>query len=290
MNFSKRIVNRVRRAVYGPVERIFRAVERNQLSRGAVLQEIPPSHLRGGGLGTTTYGEWCYTIGVFQTLIFLNLPKDEIRMLDVGCGVGRLYLAAKPYLRSDDHYLGIDITKLSISVCQQHYTAKNVNFVHIPSSNGLYAKDVSESRAAWPIPSDSQNLVTALSVWTHLNEEDWKYYLSEVARVLVKGGRAIITFFILDGLYIPSLKTDEISEFYPQAKNKWIFDTPAYDSREWVSPSWVSVPEVAIAVPDSRFKTEIGEAGLTILEYYPGQWKDQPGFTFQDVVILEKAA
>ena len=92
-------------AISGPVERLYRAVEKSQLSRGAVLGSIPSPDRRGGGLGTTTYGEWCYTIGIFQTLIHQNLPERPIRMLDVGCGVGRLYLSAKPYLTEEDSYL-----------------------------------------------------------------------------------------------------------------------------------------------------------------------------------------
>jgi hypothetical protein len=59
---------------------------------------IPPPELRGGGLGATTYGEWAYTTGALQTLIFRHRPGRPLRMLDGGCGVGRLYLAARRYL------------------------------------------------------------------------------------------------------------------------------------------------------------------------------------------------
>jgi predicted SAM-dependent methyltransferase len=44
-------------------------------------------------------------------------------------------------------------------------------------------------------------LVTALSVWTHLNEADARFYFKEISRVLKPDGKAIVTFFLLDEQY-----------------------------------------------------------------------------------------
>ncbi|MBC2653776.1 class I SAM-dependent methyltransferase [Novosphingobium aerophilum] len=238
-------------------------------------------------MGTTTYGEWCYTIGIFQSLIFQHLPSRPVRMLDVGCGVGRLYLAAKSYLQPEDSYLGIDINKDFINICNDSYYERNVNFLYTEASNGYYSKAVDQGPRAWNIEDNSHNLVTALSVWTHLREEDWRFYLNEVGRVLQPGGRAIISFFILDDLYRPDQKTSAISRYYPQPENKWIFDTSAYDSNYWKYPGWASVPEVATGVPYDVFLEAVRDSGLIIRDYLPGQWKDQPGFFFQDVVVFE---
>lgn len=288
VGLAKRFRSKVARALTGPAEALLRSVERTQLSRSASLQHIPPPSERGGGLGTTTYAEWCYTIGLFQTLIFQNLPSRPVRMLDVGCGVGRMYLSAKPYLMPTDTYLGIDISKDFIAICDTRHTKSGVSFLHTPASNAYYAGDLTGPPVPWPIANASYNLVTALSVWTHLREEDWRFYLREVSRVLTPGGRAIISFFVLDELYHPESKTEETSRFYPQAENKWIFDVNAYNSVEWKYPSWANVPEVAIALPKDRFDAEIEEAGLQLIEYLPGQWKDQPGFFFQDVAVIQK--
>jgi len=289
MSLLQRIQSKTARTLYGPLEGVFRSVERSQLSRGATLEHIPPSALRGGGLGTTTYGEWCYTIGIFQSLIFQNLPQRPVRMLDVGCGVGRLYLAAKPYLTDADSYLGIDVSSEFIGICREQYKEPNVSFLHTEASNAYYAKDTQGGPQAWPMKDGSHNLVTALSVWTHLREEDWRFYLGEVGRVLAPGGRAVISFFILDDLYKPEAKTSRTSRFYPQPEDKWIFDTSAYGSKEWLYPKWANVPEVAIAAPEGRLKEIAKASGLKIAHYYPGQWKDMPGFFFQDLVIFEKA-
>ena len=283
----KSIARGALRRVHPVAERVFRSVERTRFSRGSVLFDIPPAEDREGGLGTVTYGEWCYTIGMFQTLIFSQIQQRPIRMLDVGCGTGRLFLAAKSYLTEEDQFVGLDVNKQSIEVCQKRYRSDNVRFIHHDSDNPYYANGAGE-RHAWQLEDDSQTLVTALSVWTHLSEPDWRFYLNEVARVLAPGGRAIISFFVLDDLYKPETKTANISRFYPQPEKKWIFDTPAYDSTHWFYPSWAPVPEVAIAVNETQFRQALDQAGLRLESFYPGQWKDQPGFFFQDVAVLSK--
>lgn len=260
------------------------------MSRGAIFEDIPLPEDRGGGLGTVTYAEWCYTIGMFQSFLFHNLPERPIRMLDVGSGAGRLYLAMKPYLTASDSYTGIDVNAGFIQRCKRLYHAANVQFIHTEASNGYYAGETAVGPRQWVFPDASFNFVTALSVWTHLREEDWRHYLSEVHRVLEPGGRAVISFFITDEDYRPELKRDRQSDFYPQNERKWIFDTPAYDSTHWKTLNWASVPEVAIAVDKPTFEQVVDEIGLKVRGYHSGQWKDHPGFFFQDVVVFEKPA
>jgi SAM-dependent methyltransferase len=278
-----RLKNRLSRILYGPIEHILRYVERDLMTRSAILDSIPKYENRGGGLGTTTYAEWCHTIGLMQTLIFENLPQRPVRMLDVGCGVGRLYLAAKTYLTEIDSYVGLDVGASFIEICRRQYKAPNVSFVHTDSNNPYYARDAVERRQPWPMADHSFNLITALSVWTHLNEDDWRFYLGEVARVLSPGGRAIISFFILPN------KSSRISSVYLQPENKFVFDTSAYGSTHWTYPHWAEVPEAAIGIDDTAFEREVAAAGLRVIKAYPGQWKDQPGFFFQDIMIFEHA-
>ena len=288
MSILSRLGKRVVRDLHVPMERAFRAIEHGQMSRGAVLEWIPYPADRTGGLGTTTYAEWCYTVGIFQSLIFQYLPAAPVRMLDVGCGAGRLYLAVKPYLGPDGTYLGIDVDPAFIERCRRLYPVANARFMHTEASNGYYAPGVALGPKGWPIEDGAHNLVTALSVWTHLREEDWRFYLREVSRILSPGGRAIISFFITDDLYHPESKSSAISAYYPQPENRWIFDASAYGSAHWTYPSWASVPEVATGVDKAQFLKEVEEAGLDLVSYMPGQWKDQPGFFFQDVAVFQK--
>ena len=289
MNIYDRIVTKF---AYPPAEKMFRRFERKMFSRGISISRIPPAGQRGGGLGTITYGEWCQSIGMFQSLIFANMASDEPkRALDVGCGVGRIFLSYLPYMTDADTYTGIDIDNNFITICKEHFENTNVHFHHVESHNGYYARNSTLERTRWPFNDNSFNILTATSVWTHLTEKDWRFYLNEVGRVLSPGGRAIISFFILDDLYQKALpfKDERLSPYYPQKRSMWIFDRAIEEPGSWFCPKWAAVPEVAVGVSRESFDEAVAESGLSILSYMPGAWKDQPGFHFQDFVVFEKA-
>lgn len=276
---------------YPASEKVLRSLQTVQMSRTTTLRLIPPPSERGGGLGTTTYSEWCYTVGFFQSMIFNTLPKQRpLRMLDVGCGVGRLYLAARPYLGASDTYTGMDVSNSFLEICRRRYKDQNVSFVHLDASNPLYASDGSVENAPWPFEANSFNFVTALSVWTHLSERDFRFYLAELGRTLAPGGKALITFFILDDDYDATLssRTDNQSHFYPQPSTMWIFDQPAYGSSSYFYPRWAEVPEVAIGVSKAAFDDAVAQANLKVVQYFSGCWKEQPGLHFQDIVVFER--
>ena len=202
MVFFEKLVLRFNSFLSRYIEIYFRVLEREEYSRGGVLTLIPKFSDRQGGLGTTTYGEWCYILGVFQSIIFLHLPKERpIEMLDVGCGVGRMFLAARTHLTDSDHYTGIDVNKRVIEICKRQYTQSNVSFLHFDASNAVYSDKKYEPPKPWPLAEGRYNLITALSVWTHLREEDWIFYLHEVRRTLTLDGPVIISFFVLDVRY-----------------------------------------------------------------------------------------
>ena len=133
-------------------------------------------------------------------------------------------------------------------------------------------------------------MVTALSVWTHLNQEDAIFYFCEVARVLKTEGIAVITFFYLDDIYEESLnkRSDNIGRYHSTNQLKWIFDKKAYNAFNWRTTEWSKVAEDAIGINEKGMKTLLEHSGLFITKYYPGNWKEVPGVYFQDIVVLKK--
>ena len=289
MSLVSRVTKRARSELHAAIERTFRPLESRMLSRGPNLRMIPKAKDRRGG--TTTYAEWGYTIGFFQPLIFQNLPtKRPLKILDVGSGVGRIAIACEPYLSPGDQYVGLDVMRADVEFCCRHFGEdKRFSFIHFDHANGYYAPDQTGSRQRWPLEDGMFDLVTAISVWTHLLEDDARFYLRELARVLKPGGRALVTFFVMDALYSATLlsRSDRTSRYYPQPESNWIFGHRVSET-DWYHPAWAQAPEEATAMTDRAFKSLIVESGLQMTAFYPGSWKEQPGLFFQDVAIFEK--
>lgn len=271
------------------IDKIFRDIDRGHIKRTKNIRLIPNFGNRRGG--KLSYAEWAHVIGIFQTIIYQALEiKTGNKILDIGCGTGLLGISAEPYVAEGGTYTGIDVMREDINFCRDHFKMSNYDFIHLDVANATYANDQSSSLKPWPVEDGSQDLVTALSVWTHLNEADATFYLKEIQRVLKKGGKAIVTFFFLNEHYQESLakRSDETGRFHSTNQNDWIFDVKAYDSKNWLTTRLIEIPEDAIGVTPEGMEILMKTSGLKLNQYYPGNWKEMPGVFFQDILIFEK--
>lgn len=105
-------------------------------------------------------------------------------------------------------------------------------------------------------------MVTALSVWTHLNEPDARFYLNEVGRVLKPGARALITFFVLDEHYDNTTGVDGPSKYHQGNRGMHRFDQPCSSSGRWFSKAELENPEEVIAVTRASIEQMAVDARL----------------------------
>jgi len=105
-------------------------------------------------------------------------PRRFRRILDFGCGCGRVLRAMRELTGAE--LFGCDTQEAFIDWC-----ARNTPI-------GTFIRN--EPFAALPFPDGHFDLVYALSVVTHLNEEHQDRLLSEWQRVLRPGGALIVTF------------------------------------------------------------------------------------------------
>ena len=284
----RRSLTAIRIVLYKILDPIYIWLDKKHIRRTRNIHLIPTEANRRGG--TYSYAEWAHVIGIFQTLMFVHLDKrKKIRHLDVGCGAGFLAISSKSLLGGEEGYVGIDIMKNEINFCRNHYPSY-FDFKHVNVNNPYYTPIQENKNIKWPLENSSFDVVTSLSVWTHLSEKDALFYIKEVNRVLKPGGKVIITFFILDELYQKSLsiRSEEAGKYHMSPSKQWIFNQPAYNSKDWFYPKWTTVPERAIGITRAGLNRLISEAELKIVQHYQGNWKEVPGVFFQDILVLQK--
>ncbi len=128
------------------------------------------------------------------------LPSHKI--LDIGCGIGRLAVPLTAYISKEGSYEGFDIVRQGIEWCKDKISKKfpNFNFTHIDLRNELYnlETDTTSAEFTFPYEDHSFDIVIATSLFTHMLPKDTERYVQEVSRLLKLNGKFLCTFFILN--------------------------------------------------------------------------------------------
>jgi SAM-dependent methyltransferase len=234
----------------------------------------PPARLReavGGGDFRAIGEEF---VGLYVEHARLR-PED--RILDVGCGVGRMAIPLTRYLTTGS-YEGFDVSREAIDWCKKVITRRfpNFRFQHADVHNAAYnpAGRTRPTEFSFPYSADSFDLVTLASVFTHMLPEAVDQYLSEVARVLRSGGTVFATWFLLN---------DESRELVKVAP------PPDLDFRygEGVFRTTNSKhPESAVAYDERWVRDVYQQHGLELKQpILHGSWPGRSGVLFQDIVV-----
>jgi SAM-dependent methyltransferase len=194
-------------------------------SKGSIINSsastndlMPPQELMFVGGGVDNFKE----IGeafVRDFQIRCRLKPHE-RVLDVGCGVGRIAIPLTEFLNSEARYEGLDVVPRGIDWCKKNITSRYSNF-HFQLAD-IYNKHYHPSgkRASkyrFPYDDSSFDFICLASVFTHLLPPDMANYFREISRVLTVGGRCMITFFLLNEESLPALETGKSTLSFDRA-------------------------------------------------------------------------
>ena len=204
-------------------------------------------------------------------------PNDKV--LDVGCGIGRIAIPLTTYLKGD--YEGFDIIADGIEWCRKEISTRypNFHFRLADIHNKEYHPSGRYTAAEYKFPyGDGEfDFVFLISVFTHLLPPDLENYFSEIARVLKPGGRCLISYFILnmESMKLVHAKLSRRDFRYGGG----VFRTINKGN-----------PEAGIAYHEPYIRSLYNKNSFQIVEpICYGSWSGRKKFlSYQDIVVAEK--
>lgn len=206
-------------------------------------------------------------------------PGD--RVLDMGCGIGRMAIPLVGYLDESGSYAGFDVGRAMIRWCRREITARrpDFEFTWAPVYNQKYNPfgSISAAEFRFPYEDGSFDFVFATSLFTHLVRAETEHYLRETARVLRPGGTCLLTFFLLD----------------QHAEEEMAAGRASFDFRHPIEGGFTTdpgQPEEAIAFQAEDLRAMLDAVGLKVQEPIRfGLWSNHPGGPAgQDTVIARR--
>jgi SAM-dependent methyltransferase len=233
-----------------------RALDLGDRARGRADRLVPPRRLRG----FTGDSDFLATGTELQRLLREHGGLEPgSRVLDVGCGIGRVARTLAGVLDPDagGGYVGFDPVQEAIAWCAARYPG-HFRFVHADLRNDLYHPEgaIVATEYRFPVDGGWATIAIATSVFTHLDADETGHYLAEVRRALAPGGVALLTFFLLDDGSRAAIEAGRVRQAFGGA------DAVAHDRAAVLG---------SIAAPTT---------------VHEGRWRGGQGLSYQDLIVV----
>ena len=205
----------------------------------------------------------------------------EDRVLDLGCGIGRIAIPLTSFLAPTTRYVGLDINRDDIDWCQKNLSKRysNFDFVHVDVHSKEYHPEGKATAEDYRLPFDdgSFDFVCAISLFTHLTEAAASNYSSEISRVLSPGGRCFLTFFLINAESREAVEADRTQLKFQHLEG----DSYVHDPGN---------PEGAIAFEELAVTSALSRLGLDVAPPFYGFWSGQGAIScYQDIVVATRS-
>jgi SAM-dependent methyltransferase len=208
-----------------------------------------------------------------------ELRADE-RVLDIGCGIGRMAVPLTQYLSDAAGYVGLDVVHDGIAWCQQTISVRypNFDFRHLDLHHPLYNPEGAQNAAQIRLPfaDGSFEFICLASVLTHVETAVLTNYAREIARLLTPAGRCFVTAFLVNAPARDALRRGDsrITIDPDQAGPEYHADPAA--------------PMAAVAYGEDFFIEKFLRFGKRrIRPPVYGSWSGRASSVFQDICIFE---
>lgn len=238
---------------------------------------LPPPALRYAGDGDFR------KVGVefLEHLVTRAGLAPSMRVLDIGCGPGRVAVPLTRYMAETGSYDGVDIVAEGIAWCAGRITPHYPRFrfhrldAHHPIYNPAGTRPLAQTRL--PFPDAAFDVVCMISLLTHLDGDDIAHYAAESARVLAPGGVVFATAFLLNPPAREALRA---------GGGRYRFD-PGASGPMVVADA--AAPLAAVAFDEDFLLARFLAAGLRRARPAAyGHWSGRTAANFQDICIFER--
>jgi len=163
---------------------------------------LPPGKYRMGGKHFKNDDAFIRTAvrDVMRLERLAGLTQNS-RLLDWGCGAGRLAIGIREHYKDGriSDYHGVDVQPDLIDWARTNLTAPGFRFTCVDVANERYNPAGLPDRTLAAEPA-SVDVFYAYSVFSHMNDEDTAAYLKLVGQALSAQGKAFVTCFVEEGV------------------------------------------------------------------------------------------
>jgi len=218
---------------------------------------LPPSGLRMGGAHFKKDEDFV-SAGVRDARLLrqrAGLGRRK-RVLDWGCGAGRLAIGIRHLMGHVEDYHGVDIQPELLTWAADNLTGEHFRFTLVDAHNARYNPDGEQS---FEIPAEpgSVDVLYAYSVFSHMLTPDIAGYGATIARILAPQGRALMTAFVEEG--VPDCVENPAD--YLRLEWKGALHCVRFDRRFFEATLW----EAGLAVEEFVYGRETDGQSLYVL-------------------------
>ncbi len=200
------------------------------------------------------------------------------RVLDIGCGIGRMAIPLTQYLDSESaSYEGVDPVGEGVAWCARTITPAypRFRFCQVDVAHALYnpGGQLAGREVVLPFADGSFDFVAMVSVTTHLPLAEVRAYGREVMLLLRPGGRLFLTAFLVG----PGDAERE------GARPRFVLGE---EPGTWIGD--VAAPLAATGFEAGVIGAALHEAGLRLRRISLGHWRGSKARHYQDFMVAEK--
>lgn len=239
------------------------------------------NHIVGGG------DPWEVARQNFTALHYLTQLQPTMRILDFGCGCGRVAVPLLDFLSPEGRYVGVDIIPAMVEFCHREIASEydNASFYLSPDHNGMYDKFKQADGSELPrlaklaeLGEASFDVIIAFSVFTHLTHKDASRYLALLAKLLKPGGKLFASCFLIN---------ESSRELLREGKSTTPFGTDVTEDKQTYYAD-CQEPLTCVGFPERELEAMGHACGLEPFVTYYGHWCGRaPRHSFQDIMVFE---